>query len=303
MGSIYKIGSFNTHNFSGKTDRDVNKMANIIKNENFDIVALQEILDEVALESLLKRLPHWVGKQISPASFVKDAVDDKERKNAGKGFAFLWNSNRMRECSKEGEPMLADHNFSKGALARTPLYGRFSPSGLQGGAFIEIRLINIHIVWGKGNSLTDKEIRLMEFNYIVEKLYTYYSKHRYGNNMPGYTIIIGDYNLTKSWLFEKNLKIENIEMVTHQEEKTTISDERYANDYDHFSYDENLFSGVMMTNKKIDSVLNYYNGSFSKHKEVLSDHVPIKIELDINPPIKETHNTKTDSEDNYGFFI
>ena len=40
----YRIASFNMKNFSLATDKDLNRIAAIIKEENFDIVAMQEVL-------------------------------------------------------------------------------------------------------------------------------------------------------------------------------------------------------------------------------------------------------------------
>ena len=53
----YKIGSINLKNLSKSTitKRDFEKIADIIRSEEFDIVALQEILSEgYALEYMIK---------------------------------------------------------------------------------------------------------------------------------------------------------------------------------------------------------------------------------------------------------
>jgi endonuclease/exonuclease/phosphatase family metal-dependent hydrolase len=290
----YIIGSFNTRNFTGVGKHDINKMAEIIKRERFDIVALQEILRPEALSSLLKRLPGWTGKQEQPHSSYQETdhnTDDDsagnnqqatERKNAAKGFAFLWNAQRFKECSKSQMPKILNDIVPKGKLARIPLYGRFTPSGLQGGAFIEIRLINIHLWWGSGLS-TDKEMRLNEYKYILDTIHTKLSKHRYGNNMPAYTIILGDYNMTLIYLGKKIIDFENIEVITEQSSQTTLSQEKYVNDYDHVSYDKRRFIGVDANISRIDSVEKYSNNDFCVHKTYISDHAPIKLELNLNP--------------------
>jgi endonuclease/exonuclease/phosphatase family metal-dependent hydrolase len=324
MSSIYKIGSFNVRNLSEKSSHNINSIATIIRDERLDVVALQEVLNETSLNRLLNGLGKgWVGKQVTPisltvdkdpdfddlvsSSFVKDSefpmiqenLDDrfklkvdnntyKENKNAAKGFAFIWNTSRLCECSKRHEPLLVDF-VPKAKLARTPLYGRFSPIGTRGGAFFELRLINIHIIWS-GNLLIDKEKRLKEFNFIADEVYTRLSKHRYGNNMPSYTIILGDYNMTSYYLSVKYFELEHIQLSTVQSDPSTLSDNRYVNDYDHFSYDSWRFidSGVNSIERKIDSVNLYCNGSFPTHKSNISDHVPIVLDIDINP-IKKRH--------------
>ena len=40
----YRIASFNLKNFSLATDKDLNRIAAIIKESNFDIIAMQEVL-------------------------------------------------------------------------------------------------------------------------------------------------------------------------------------------------------------------------------------------------------------------
>ena len=59
----YKIGSFNLRdfNFSNTVDderiqRDISKIAQIIDEENFDVIALQEINAEIALKYLVNIL-------------------------------------------------------------------------------------------------------------------------------------------------------------------------------------------------------------------------------------------------------
>jgi hypothetical protein len=56
------IGSFNIQNFSRSPEKkNVGKMAKIIASENFDILALREILDAPAVEALRARLTAGAG--------------------------------------------------------------------------------------------------------------------------------------------------------------------------------------------------------------------------------------------------
>jgi endonuclease/exonuclease/phosphatase family metal-dependent hydrolase len=287
----YIIGSFNTHFFSGVGKHDLQVFANIISEEKFDIIALQEITRPEALNSLLGRLPkYWKGEQKTPPSFMPeedDTVPDesetssKERKHASLGYAFLWNSNRVRECSKDEKPELFSH-LKKGALARTPYYGRFTPSGLPGGPFFEFQLVNIHLWWGSSGP-DNIAIRLKEYETITGDIHTYISKRRYGNNMPAYTIIMGDYNMTLPFLGKNTIQGENIIVVTEQSELTTLSKRGFVNDYDHFSYDTNRLSngGVAVNISRINSVKEYCDNNFEKHKLTVSDHVPIKLEFSL----------------------
>ena len=93
----YKIGSINLKNLSKSTitKRDFEKIADIIRSEEFDVVALQEILSEgYALEYMIKfYLPGWDFRCEIP----RDSTDpQKARDNRGEGYAFLWNTKRLK---------------------------------------------------------------------------------------------------------------------------------------------------------------------------------------------------------------
>ena len=58
---IYRIGSFNMYKFQAyrsdkEISKDLNKIAEIIRTEQFDIIALQEIFSKTAMNMLLSRL-------------------------------------------------------------------------------------------------------------------------------------------------------------------------------------------------------------------------------------------------------
>jgi len=268
----YIIGSLNARNFSGLDTHNINKIAEMIRAEEFDIIALQEVRHQRAINFLLQRLVGWegyYGKSQSDSDYGKGRDGDY----GGLGFAYLWNVKRMRECSKNMQPKIIDR-FSS-TITRKPLYGIFTPSGLGGPSF-EIRLINVHL-WFGGSYDGGFRRRINEFELVTDEIYNYYSNHRYGDFMPALTIILGDYNLR----IEDTLKYF---IKTIQDEKTTICTTRacYVSDYDHFSYDEKRFSATKILPSRVDSVSKYLNNDFEKHWYEISDHVPIKIELILN---------------------
>lgn len=266
----YIIGSLNTHHFTGIGKHDISKIADIILSERFDVVALQEVRRREAIELLKRRLPGWNGEH------------GEDRAN-GLGFGFLWNTKRVRECSRDGAPEIISAYHSSTQMRRNPFYGRFTPNGLIGGAFFEIRLINVHIHHGGSNSLQNIDQRMAEFRTVSNDIYRYLSTHRYGNNMPAYTIVLGDYNLC-SWQCQQEETLNIGTAKTFQEEKTTLkrSEDGFCNDYDHFGYDENRFIGTNIFYEKVDTVSKYMNNDFQLHMEKVSDHVPIKMEITLN---------------------
>lgn len=198
----YKIGSFNLKNLSKSaiTKRDFCKIADIIQSEQFDVVAFQEILSEgYALEYMVKfYLPGWEIRCEIP----RESTDPlKSRDNRGEGYAFLWNTKRLKLASslvekgeRTFEPRIVDKeiHLDCGLFARCPMYARFEPVN---GGFFEFRLINIHVHFGD-NTKTEIEKRKEEYNFLLEKIYPRISTERkYGNNREAYTIVLGDYNL------------------------------------------------------------------------------------------------------------
>lgn len=138
----YKIGSFNCLNFGMGSSKDIQKFVDIILGERFDILALQEIRGEKALDRILAGLDSkW-------ASCADEKTND---------YAFIWNTNRVdiidpdRPDARKSYPRtFSDRRLSKDDLARTPFYARFYPVG-GGAPFIEIRIINTHIRFSKNN--------------------------------------------------------------------------------------------------------------------------------------------------------
>ena len=181
----FKIASFNIQKFSslsvkankeGETRKDLKTIANIIRDNHFDIVAIQEIYHKEAMKELLEtisgqyasscggelkrgnykidttpgissrmndsygyRTKHWEGRWAQPISYYGG-------NNIAEGYAFIWNRDRIKLVTntrgESFEPRIADFGGAN-ELARPPLIGRFMPINGR----YEIRLINVHIVY------------------------------------------------------------------------------------------------------------------------------------------------------------
>ena len=269
----YIIGSLNCNRLGTARKHDYDILADIILTERFDMIALQEVFKPEALEPLQRRLSNWNVCHERPA----------QGRFGDYGFSFLWNTKRVIECSRDGNPsMITLHGPD---MTRRPLLGRFSPCALPGGLFFEIRLMNVHLCWNSETVQNDMVKRKEEFRLVTGEIYEYLSNRRYGEQktafMPAYTIVLGDYNL--SAVICQALENDSIThyVQTKQEEKTTISNKGYASDYDHFSYDVKRFSGVNVQIQRIDSVSKFMRGDFEQHMQKISDHVPIKFELSL----------------------
>lgn len=192
------IGSFNLYKFKAesneKSKKDYKQIAHIIKNERFDIIALQEVFTDYALNNLL--MPH-----------LKDKYDCIWQQSSGKeetykeGYAFIWNKDRFK-LAGSGDGELYKRHKAKNKLVRPPLVARFIPVRESDNGFCELRLITTHMVFSKPASAecSDAEFRRKELRVLTEEIYPDIADDRFGDFRPAYTILMGDYNMciTKS---------------------------------------------------------------------------------------------------------
>lgn len=268
--------------------------------------------------SLKRRLRgNWRACWRDPQTRAKDYPylgDDKR----DEGYAFLWNTDKIElPVNSSGQEIYPQiwHQYkhkSQGLyrLIRDPLCGRFKIKGLRA----ELRLISTHIVYGKpkpenfGADLDRSalQMRRNEFRLLAGYIYpriAEYCKEAFCT-VP-YTIILGDYNLNlresgigKALLpsiihfdrngFEHDIPDELTYTIHNvQAEKTTINKDKtdFANNYDHFSYDDRT-QDIVAHVARIDAVHQYAQAEnsadecFKQYYEKVSDHVPIVIEID-----------------------
>ena len=269
---VYRIGSFNMQRFGANAKKDFEKIAQIIVEENLDVVALQEIWSEgKGVQRLLEQavkyeLYNWDMKCSQPSeSADKEKVSDMiVNQYRGESYAFLWNKQKFKllEYSEMGrhrvfEPRIInsmgnDVSVDCSFFARTPYYIRLQP--IYGG-FFELRMINIHIYFGDA-SLDSVYKRKVEYNVLVKDIYPEICSKRYGQNRVAYTVAMGDYNLN---IFsplisaqDKNAYLSEVytfysdqetkQVLTIQDQLTTLRDmERYKECPDGLGYYANNF--------------------------------------------------------------
>lgn len=224
----FKIGSFNMYKMNYHSDKEIKKdlakISDIIKGEDFDIVAMQEVFSEgimlnkvdygvsPAAGGLMRYLGNadWGYAWKSPVS--KSA-------NAAEGYAFIWKKSKFRlatgmrkdeanidpskldlgarrrfnaRIEKNYQP---DNMLFNGKLIRDPFYARFESVN----GWFEVRLINTHIIFKENSkdetiSESDVQKRKREFA-ILTDIYSRLADKQYRNGRPSYTFLLGDYNL------------------------------------------------------------------------------------------------------------
>ena len=207
----FKIGSINMYKFNNRTDREISKnigkIVSLIRTEEFDVIGLQEVLNEAAVKRMIKELPGWDYIWQSPKSRSQQAAE---------GYAFIWNTKRFRiatgrrkeERNNDNSDITAHRSFTprihsqydsdsflfQGKLIRDPLYARFE--SVYG--WYELRLINTHIIYNDKKSEDDegeKDKRRRELEILLE-IYHQIETKQYRNKRTAYTFLLGDYNLS-----------------------------------------------------------------------------------------------------------
>ena len=116
---------------------------------------------------------------------------------------------------------------------------------------------------------------------------------------------MGDYNLVLNKSERATYKIETItstdytrkkhDFATIQDRPTSLRlprgqqtiDECYANNFDHFTYDTDLDRKLVLTPQRVEALTQYFpeisepGEKLSKYREKISDHVPIKLIVDL----------------------
>ena len=321
--SSYIIGSFNMYKFNNRKDDTINKelsrIATIIKSEKFDVVAMQEVLNENAVKELAGKLgSNWAYCWESPKEYSRSSAE---------GYAYIWNKRRLDLVQANSNPKIANQyrvkgnrQLASGGLIRPPYIARFTPKGKLGGSNFEIRLINTHIIFNSPSGLTEKissnALRDEEFRVLTKEIYPRVADKRYGNNMPAYTILLGDYNLCISSPGHKVPEVSDItskrriltvqnlptslkkpqnqsaDSSDDEEEENTVETslgqyDFYSKDYDHFSYDEELKQKLYLANSRVDAITKYpstkapNDDALTVFRREVSDHVPIKLEINL----------------------
>lgn len=307
-------------NFGANSQKDLEKIARIITEEQMDVVALQEILSEgKGIKRLLEQcvkyeLYDWDFCWASPQEStdldkIKDMIVNDTR---GECYAYLWNKKKFKlaEMTRFGqrrifEPRILnslsnDVQVDCSVFARTPYYIRLQP--LFGG-FFELRFINIHIYYGD-NRLSSLEKRSIEYDILTHDIYPDLSTKRYGDFRTAYTVAMGDYNLniytpgvvtsSKNYLAPVYSYCDGdrkINVLTEQKGLSTLSRQnvegsdqtlrKYANNYDHFTYSPELSGFNKVSFEVVDAVNKYCNSDFEYYNDNISDHLPIVMTIDI----------------------
>ena len=311
----YCIGSFNLRDFnfsntardnSGEImKRDCEKIAKIIIEENFDILALQELNAPLPLKNLVNILNNHKNRSRAYSFSFGENMPVQLFSRDPERYGFIWNNKRVRllKTKRNNNPCYYS-NAGAISLIRPPYYARFTTRGMLGGTNFEIRIVNTHI-----RDATREEERILEFNTLVKqvlpRICDLQELSEDGEFMPSYTFLMGDYNLSLNKSERSIYKIEKITPTNYtgkwrsyntiQNMPTTLRlpnnqsfiEECYANDYDHFTYETDLDLKLIITPQRVEPLIKYFKDSndveskLKSYRTEISDHVPIKMIVDL----------------------
>lgn len=304
----YKIGSFNCRNFCRDEKKDIDIFAKIIREENLDIIALQEIRSKAALNSILYSLN--CGGHTWEGFHEQDSITRTKSKYFEYGF--IWNTKKLSLPHQKNlyypricKQYRRDRHRGQIDLRYEPLFGRFQTVF---GPKFEIRIIDAHIMYSKGNTEVEDGIdkilmRRNELDILAKSIYTTRADKIYGDSYAStaFTILLGDYNLnkkgsgaqdTRASLGEyetieisdgnksKKISTEQLELTTLK--RTPTDNNLYSNNFDHITFDKIHFDDVNFKISRINAVGKYCNNDFEMYREKVSDHLPIMIEIEFN---------------------
>lgn len=307
----YVIGSFNIRdfNFSNQSSdgerisRDFAKIAQIIEEEDFAVVGIQEVNAELPVKHLTYIL-NMRKDYMHEWAYVYSGQASREVSDP-EGYAFIWNTKRLRllDVPRNNNPRFYE-NAGGVTLLRPPYYARFTARGLIGGSNFEIRLLNVHI----RDAISEVD-RIKEFDILVKQVLPRCCDHTElstdGEYMPAYTFMLGDYNLRLDKGPNAQIKIESITDTNYtgkrryyksvQEEPTSLrlADKQqdiracYANNYDHFTFEYDLISKLKIQEHRVEALGKYFAQEkepaqmLKMYRAKVSDHVPIRADISL----------------------
>ena len=292
--SRIRIGSFNVRNLADGEGRDLDRIAKMINYYHLDIVALQEVLAEGKVIG---------GIDLKEPSGQAKAYDRSLKRRLSGPWDSQW---AQPVLSRENEPFRGAESQLR--LIRDPLYARFL---LKDRHVAELRILVTHIVYGKSGALNDvidysaAKMRQKEFDILAGQLYRRVAEYyKVQDCTSPYTVLLGDYNLNLgaypavpavACFDAKGRPVDESRakayIYTYQTDASTIKRDtpEYANNYDHFSFDERTRRIVRMDSIHSIDLVNKYTKSedvtqeqrFDRYRKEISDHLPIMMEVDL----------------------
>ena len=260
FGDTYVVASFNTLHLGWKGKNYV-ELAEVVS--LFDLVGLQEVMKKDGLKKLAKELESQTGEKWR-WHLSKYSVGRSKRYR--EYYAYIW-----REDAVKLSGVVGYYPDEGDAFIREPYGAKFKLGEIE---FIYV--LN-HLIYGERKS----QRRLEAIN--MAKVYDYFKKYNEK------VVIAGDFNLPA---YDEAFKA----LFSHEDEifyaidpaknKTTIGKYKLANSYDNIFYSYKYLkeysgrNGVYDFTKSKEYDQEYGEEKYKTLRKIVSDHLPVFIELD-----------------------
>ena len=216
--------------------------------ENFDVVAVQEVMNPTGIEDLLKKLPGW-SAAVTP---------EVGKKGYYERYAVLTRDSIAKLTSVK---IVDDKNNT---WTREPMLACVAASK------VDFCLLSNHIVFGDKVEDRDKEI---------EALAPLAASIRDSSKEKD-IIVVGDFNRPGNTPGFKTFEKFGFKLGDSGDMKTSLGSGEYASAYDHVVLDPRYTKEWLGSVKRIDMVAEVCTGNFKFCSSEVSDHAPVMFVLD-----------------------
>lgn len=269
FGSTVNIASFNTLHLGWKSkyrEEKIEGIASIIS--SFDLIGIQEVMKKDEVKKLTNELKAQTGIEwryhISPY-----AVGSKKYREY---FAYIYRIDKVK-LLKKGK--FYPEKEKKIFFMREPYGAKFKIGDF------EFTYVLVHSIFGKKK--TERQLEAMQMIDVYEWFKKGYDKNNKENNI---VIIGGDFNIPSYDPSFSNL-LKHKDMIVDAippNRKTTIGKTGLVSKYDHIFYPYELMKG-WYTGR--NGVVDFTDNNYGEIKKIISDHLPVFIEINIENDEKE----------------
>jgi endonuclease/exonuclease/phosphatase family metal-dependent hydrolase len=244
------IGTWNLEHLSVRPNKDYQGIAKVA--QKVDFLAVQELMNEEALEALAKELSKQTGKHWS--AMASHAVGRKSYKEM---YGFVWRDDVV--AYEDGAVTYLDRNDT---FEREPYSARFK-SLKDGTTFV---VATVHILYGKSQADRASEI-------IALSDYWTWLKDTYpGNNQ---IMLMGDFNTPPTSPAWSNLDASAKPLVLTGASTLSTTDGKFSNLYDNIFVSKN--SAIRVNSVQIFNYPKFLGMTHAQGRDSVSDHAPVFI--------------------------
>jgi endonuclease/exonuclease/phosphatase family metal-dependent hydrolase len=244
------IGTWNLEHLSVRPNKDFQGIAKVA--QKVDFLAVQELMNEEALEALAKELSKQTGKHWS--SMASHAVGRKSYKEM---YGFVWRDDVV--AYEDGAVTYLDR---KDIFEREPYSARFK-SLKDGTTFV---VATVHILYGKSQADRASEITALSD-------YWAWLKDTYpGNNQ---IMLMGDFNTPPTSPAWNNLDASARPLVLNGASTLSTTDGKFSNLYDNIFVSKD--SAIRVSNVQVFNYPKFLGMTHAQGRDSISDHAPVFI--------------------------